>query len=137
MKAIISIAILSLYIAFNIGMTIHVHACEMKREVAAMNSCHQEESSLCFEEINESSCCSNESKNKDCCFNDDVHFQLEQEQIISKKLILIPFIELTSTESSDLSISYKENDNEVDAISHPPPIKEIKPILFCSLTLFG
>lgn len=118
-------------------MTVHVHACEEKREVAAMSSCHQEESSLCCEEINISSCCSNDSKNRDCCFNDDVRFQLEQEQIISKKLILIPIIDLMSIESLDLSMSYKENDNEIDAISHPPPIQEAKPILFCSLTYYG
>lgn len=137
MKAIISIAILGLYIAFNIGMTVHVHACEKKSEVMAMKSCHEERSSSCCEESIEASCCPNEPKSTDCCFDTDVHFQLEQEQVISKKLILIPFLALTSTESSDLSISYKENDNEVDAISHPPQIQEPKPILFCSLTLYG
>lgn len=137
MKAIISIAILGLYLAFNMGMTIHVHECEKKSEIAEMKSCHQEKSSSCCEEIKETGCCPDESKSKDCCFNTDVHFQLQQEQVISKKLILIPFIELTNIESSDLSVNYKENDNEIDAISHPPPIQEAKPILFCSLTLYG
>jgi len=118
-------------------MTVHVHECEKKSEVVVMKSCHQEESSSCCDESIETSCCSNESKSKDCCFETDVNFQLEQKQVISKKLILIPIIELTSTESSDLSISYKENDNEVDAIAHPPPIQEAKTILFCSLTLYG
>ena len=137
MKAIISIAILVVYTAFNIGMTVRIHACEMKGEELAMNRCHQIESNSCCEEVNESSCCSNESKSEDCCYDNDVSFQLEQEQITSKKLILIPVIDLTGTKSIDLSISYKENDNDVDAISHPPPIQEAIPILFCSLTLYG
>lgn len=137
MKAIVSIAILVLYTAFNIGMTVRIHACEMKGEELAMNSCLQIEGNSCCEDINESSCCSNESKSEDCCYDNDISFQLEQVQIISKKLILIPVIDLTGTKSIDLSISYKENDNDVDAISHPPPLQKAIPILFCSLTLYG
>lgn len=137
MKAIVSIAILVLYTAFNIGMTVRIHACEMKGEELAMNSCHQIEGNSCCEDVNESSCCSNESKSEDCCYDNDISFQLEQVQIISKKLILIPVIDLTGTKSIDLSISYKENDNDVDAISHPPPLQKAIPILFCSLTLYG
>jgi len=137
MKTILSIAVLALYIAFNIGMTVHVHECDQKAEVTIEKRCHQAESTECCVDTNESDCCSKDSKSKDCCFDTDVHFQLEQEQVISKKLILIPFIEFNALPSSDLSISYKENDHELDAISHPPPIEEAKPILFCALTLYG
>ncbi len=146
MKSIISIVITGIYLAFSVGLTVHIHQCEDTMDVIVelpkvenLDSCHDDDSHACCETsaTDEASCCSGPSTGEEHCFDSHLFIQLQAEQVISKKLVIATHPEFQAIVSSDLSCEYHEEVHNKDVITHPPPIEEQKHILYCSFILYG
>ena len=146
MKSIVSIFITGIYLAFSVGLTVHIHQCEENMDVIVelpkvenIESCHDEDSHGCCEteDSDMASCCSGPNTSEEHCFDSHLYIQLQAEQVISKKLVIVFIPEVFVEISKDLSCEYHEDKRNKDVLIHPPPIKEQKHILYCSFTLYG
>ena len=150
MKLILSIFIATLYLAFNIGLTLSVHQCNDVNELSIIKEIEgqsapekiilEEVSHSCCvesEESEESSCCSIEKSEADCCFNKAILFQVVQEQVISKAFLFFPIIENANYEQFIHELAYNSVSHEQYIVKHPPPLIEQKTIMNCSLIFYG
>lgn len=146
MRLILSILFATLYLAFNIGLTLQVHQCaevnkgiskEVTHHSASSKDCHKGNSHSCCEASEVKSCCSNEMNEDDCCYNENITFQINQEQVVSKAFLFFPIIETVFSEQFAYELSLNSVSHEQFIIKNPPPLIEQKPILYCSLILYA
>ena len=147
MRSILSILFATLYLAFNIGLTLRVHQCndmneaskskEIAHHSSSENACHAEASHSCCEKSEEKSCCSNEMNEDDCCYNEDITFQINQEQVVSKVFSFFPIIESIFSEQITSELTLNSISHEQYIVKNPPPLIRPKPILYCSLILYA
>jgi hypothetical protein len=145
MRILISILITSVYIAFNIGLTLQVHYCEDKasanKEIVfsplTSNYFTKEDSHTCCESIEETTCCTSSENIEKCCFETQVRIHIEDEQLVSKRLILVPSPDFSIPLNDFISLEYTEDSHNNDVLLHPPPLKKDKQIFLCSLILYG
>lgn len=148
MRSVISIFVGVLYLAFSVGLTVHVHQCDSAHAGSDLSfassvsieeeSCHAEEVHPCCEDKEQESCCSSVSSQKDeCCVDAHVLIQIDDEQLLSKSGLTFYLSEVINEPSIDLAKIYTDDSIQENRISHPPPIKEEKHIRFCSLTYYG
>ncbi len=147
MRSVLSVLFATLYLAFNIGLTIRVHQCgdmneavksdEIVHNMASEKACHAEASHSCCEKLEEASCCSNEMNEDDCCYNEDIIFQINQEQVVSKAFLFFPIIESIYSEQFTSELNLNSISHEQYIVKNPPPLIGQKPILYCSLIFYG
>lgn len=147
MKSILSIVVTVLYLTFNIGITLKIHTCAdmdmtshskaISHQESTSASCHSEKTHSCCENSNDMDCCSETETADNCCFNSDLLFKVKQEQIIPPSYqIVVPSIDLEKDLTS-ISFNTSTLSNDVYLVKHPPPLKEDKHVLYCSLIYYA
>lgn len=143
MKQFLSIVVTSVYIAFTVGITLHIHQCSdgySESELVIANTedhCASESSHACCSEPVEKGCCEQSSSDDDCCYDGQVFIQLEQPQVVSKSMLIFTLPDMFVNNTKDLIGLYTKDSIQKEVLSHPPPIFEAKHILYCSFTLYG
>jgi len=143
MKVLLSSIIASVYIAFTIGITLHIHQCSdgnTDSEIVIASStdhCESEAAHACCSEPAQKACCEQSSAGDDCCYDGEVYIQLEQPQVVSKSMLIFALPDFSQNISNNLVDLYTEDSIQNEVISHPPPIIEEKHILYCSFTFYG
>jgi hypothetical protein len=146
MKSFISILITSVYVAFSLGLTLHIHHCDKVininvelSQLEESKGCQEDNDyACCKQEDNEKSCCSKSNKSDKKCLDSYLLIQLQEEQLVSKKLVIKAIsAEQSSETSKTLLVDYQEETFDKRGVFHPPPINIQKHILYCSLTLYG
>lgn len=147
MRAFFAIVITSLYLAFSVGLTLHIHQCDdlsMPINEAVLSpmsivedDCKMEDSHACCVPEEKTSCCDGPGNSDDCCFESLVLLQIEEEQILTKNYIIEGHPELNKISIRDLSKEYVNVSHEKEILSHPPPLIKDQHIVFCSLTFYG
>lgn len=132
---------------FNIGITLKIHECaemDMASHSKAISpqesttaSCHTEKTHSCCESPKTMDCCSETDTSDKCCFNRDLLFKVKQEQTVPHTFILVaPLVDLEK-DLTTISLNQSSLSKDVYLVKHPPPPKEQKHVLYCSLIFYA
>lgn len=147
MRSFLAIVISSLYFAFSVGLSIHVHQCNDANVrindfageglVQIEDDCHGDSEHACCSTEKEDSCCSKPDTKDDCCVDAHLLIHLDEEQLVSKNQVLsFVFLE-NKPDLTDILLSIKETPQDNFYYIHPPPEKDDRYIRFCSLTFYA
>ena len=145
MKALLSIFVTALYMAFSIGLYEQVHECfklvEKNTPVKMSMDCHSAkdvEDECCSSKaaISEKDCCSDEDDDA-CCSESIVSFQIDQPQEVSKSFLLIALPSLQQEIDSLVEEDLSDLSKDKYLFDNPPPILEDVLIEHQRLTYYG
>lgn len=147
MRSFLAIVISSIYFAFSVGLSIHVHQCNDTNVrindfvadglVPIEDDCHAESAHACCSDEKEDACCSKPETKDDCCVDAHLLIHLDEEQLISKNQVLSFVFLDNKSDLTDILLSNIEAPQVNHNYIHPPPTKEDRYIRFCSLTFYG
>lgn len=119
-------------------MDMSSHSKSISHQESDTKSCHASMTHSCCETSNDMDCCSEKADTSDkCCFNKDLLFKVKQEQTVPHTFILIaPLVDLEK-DLTTIALSNSILSKDVYLVKHPPPPKEQKHVLYCSLILYA